>query len=288
MVFQELSNAMADAVENAGSGIIRVEGRKRLGATGIVWSDDLVVTAHHVLRRDDGLKVGLPDGSVVSATLVGRDGNSDVAVLRVDGAGLSPLSRAESDSARVGHLVLAIGKPGENLQATVGVISATETRRMDGVLRTDVVMYPGFSGGPLINASGQVLGMNTSGFRGGASITISNKVLDNVVSTLVQHGKMQQGYLGIGAQPVRLPENLAAELDQETGLMLATIESDSPASKGGLFQGDIIVAVDGEPTPHLDALLLLLSGNRVGSTVPVKIVRGGQVQKVSITIGERS
>ena len=283
-----LSDALAGYVESASAGIVRVDGRKRLGATGMVWGEDgVIVTAHHVVRRDDGIKVTLPDGSSHSATLIGRAEQADIAVLRVD-ATLTPLTKpAEDDVLKVGHLVLALGKPGDQTQATLGVVSALGSRRMEGTIQTDVVMYPGFSGGPLIDASGQVRGMNTSGFSRGASITIGNGHINSVVETLLAHGRMRQGYLGVGAQPVRLPDDLAEELGQETGLMLASVEANSPAQTSGLFMGDVIVSVDGDPTPTLDALLGLLTGERVGKEVPVQVVRSGAIQTVNVTIGER-
>lgn len=285
-VFESISNAMADLVEESGKGIIRVEGRKRLAATGIAWREDVIVTAHHVLRRDDGIQVGLPDGSMVPASIVGRDKGTDIAVLKVEG-GLTPLAIAEPGSARVGHLVLAIGKPGDKLQTTLGVVSAVGDGFMEGVIQTDVVMYPGFSGGPLVDASGKVQGMNTSGFRSGASITITSATINSVVDTLLQHGRVRKGYLGVGAQPVRLSDAIASELSQETGLLVATVEKDSPAEKASMFQGDIIVALDGQATPHLDALLMLLGGDRVGKEVSVKLVRGGQIQTANVAIGEK-
>ncbi|GAB4512240.1 MAG: trypsin-like peptidase domain-containing protein [Anaerolineae bacterium] len=285
-LFKNISDELAQTVETASQGIVRVDGRKRLSATGFAWSDTHIVTADHVIRKEENLTVGLPSGETVNATLAGRDPNSDIAVLRVDG-GLTALPRAAEGSLRVGHLVLALGKPGSQVQATLGVVSAIDARRMEGVITTDVVMYPGFSGGPLVDASGLVQGMNTSGFNRGASLTLSNRVLANVVDALIQHGRMRQGFLGVGAQPVRLPEDIAAQLNQEHGLMIASIEKDSPAANAKLYQGDIIVMVDGQATPHLDALLMLLTGDRVGKTVPAKVVRGGQVMDVSVTIGER-
>lgn len=286
-LFEDISNAMADTVEAASKGVVRVEARKRLPATGIIWRENVIVSAHHVIRKDDNISVGLPDGSVVTANLVGRDPDSDIAVLRVEQA-LTPLPLAQDGSLRVGHLALAVGKPGEHVQTTLGVVSALGTGQMDGLIQTDVVMYPGFSGGPLVDASGRVQGMNTSGFNRGASIAIATKKINQVVETLLTHGRMKKGYLGVGAQPVRLPEKLAGEIGQETGLMLASVEAGSPGEQGGLLQGDIIVAVDGQPTPHLDALLMLLGGDRVGKTIPVKIVRGGQVQDVTVTVGEKA
>jgi S1-C subfamily serine protease len=159
--------------------------------------------------------------------------------------------------------------------------------KMEGGIQTDVVMYPGFSGGPLVDASGIVRGMNTSAISRGASLTVPVITIDRVVNTLLQHGKMRQGFLGIGAQPVRLQSGIAEQIGQETGLLLVGVESGSPAEKGGLFIGDIIVALDGQTVRHLDELLALLNGDRVGKEVPVHIVRGGQVQEINVTIAER-
>lgn len=283
-----LSDALADTVEATSAGIVRVDGRRRFGATGIVWDNNgVVVTANHVVRRDEGITVNLPDGSTAAATIVGRAPNADVAVLKVD-ASLTALPKPKTDDVlRVGNLVLAVGRPGSSPHATLGVVSSIGSRRMEGVIQTDVVMYPGFSGGPLVDASGQVRGMNTSGFNRGASVAIANSHLQTIVENLLEHGKMRQGYLGVGAQPVRLPEALAKEFDQETGLMLASVESNSPAEAGGLLLGDIIVSLDGEPTPTLDALLSLLGGTQVGKEVPVRVVRGGQTSEINVTIGER-
>ncbi len=296
-VLGSLSEAMAATVKTAGAGVVRVEGRKRMPASGIIWSaDGVVVTAHHVLQKDDGIQVGLPDGQTVAATLAGRDPTTDLAVLRVQASGLNPLPRAGSspESLQVGHLVLALGRPGRSVQATLGIVSALGDSwrtalggAIDQYLQTDVVMYPGFSGGPLVNASGQVAGLNTSALLRGISLAIPTGTVERVVETLLAHGRVRRGYLGVSTQPVRLPAGLAQQLGQETGLLLAAVEPDSPAEKDGLLLGDTIVALAGSPVRHHDDLLALLSGDRVGQAVPVKIVRGGQVQEIQVHVGER-
>jgi S1-C subfamily serine protease len=278
---------MADTVEAASAGVVRVEGRRRFGATGIIWREGIVVTANHVVRRDDGIKVGLPGGDTVEATVAGRDPSTDIAVLRVSGAA-NPASLADNGALRVGHLVLALGRPFNQVQATHGVVSAIGIRRDSGIIQTDVVMYPGFSGGPLVDASGNVQGMNTSGLNRGASLAIGTERINRIVSTLLEHGRMQQGFLGVGAQPARLPEAVASEVGQETGLLLVAVEPNSPAEAAGLLLGDVIISLDGEPTPHLDALLGLLSAERIGQGVPVKVLRGGALQEIDVTIGEKA
>ncbi|MBZ0276417.1 MAG: S1C family serine protease [Anaerolineae bacterium] len=343
-VLRQLSDEMAGVVETTGAGVVRIEARRRLPASGIVWSaDGVIVTAHHVVQDEERIQIGLPNGETVAATLVGRDPNTDVAVLRAQ-AELTAPKWGESDSLQVGHLVLALGRPGQNIQATLGVVSARGEAVMprmpfmgmppgmppgmpgmpgehrgrhgehhgerghrkgrrwgmeawwgapaagnaaEGMIQTDVVMYPGFSGGPLVDASGQVRGMNTSGFMRGLSLTVPTAAIKRVVETLLQHGRMRRGFLGISAQPARLPQALAAELGQDTGLLLVSVEPGSPAENSGLLLGDVLVALDGVAVEHLDELLALLSGDRVGREVPVNLVRGGELREVRVTIGER-
>jgi S1-C subfamily serine protease len=287
---------MAAAVEATGPSMVRVEGRRRMSATGIVWSaDGVIVTAHHVVTRDENLRVGLPGGETVSAALVGRDPSTDIAVLRAESGGLTVPAWLDSTALKVGQLVLALGRPGRTVQATLGVISALgDNWRTPGggeitrYVQTDVVMYPGFSGGPLINASGEVLGLNTSALARGVSVAVPAETIRRVVETLLAHGHIRRGYLGVSAQPVRLPDALAQQLDQETGLMLIGVEEDSPASHGGLLMGDVIVALDGHAIRHMDDLQALLSGDRVGKSWPVRVMRGGALTEVAVMIGERS
>jgi S1-C subfamily serine protease len=294
-VLQSLSDDMVAAVETAGQSIVRVDGRRRMSASGIVWSaDGVIVTAHHVVTRDDDLKIGLPNGDETTATVAGRDPSSDLVVLRAPANGLSVPKWVESDALRVGQLVLALGRPGRTVQATLGVVSAVGGSwrtgaggQIDRYLQTDVVMYPGFSGGPLVGASGAVLGLNTSALLQGVSVSIPTGTLKSVVATLLEHGHVRRGYLGVGAQPVRLPDPLAQELDQETGLLLVSVEADSPAAKSGLVMGDTIVTFDGEAVRHMDDLQALLSGDRVGKAFPVRIVRGGELREIKVTVGAR-
>ena len=164
-VLQGLSDDLAGAVETAGQSIVRVEGRRRQSGSGIVWSaDGLIVTAHHVVERDENITVGLPDGKTVSASLAGRDPTTDIAILKAETSGLTPANWLDIGSVKVGHLVLALGRPEAAVQATLGVISALDKEwrthaggRIDSYVQTDVVMYPGFSGGPLVSAGGAVM-----------------------------------------------------------------------------------------------------------------------------------
>ncbi len=290
-----LSEALASIVQAVGPGVVRVEARRRLPASGIVWSSDgVIVTAHHVVERSEGIRVGLPDGHTVPATLAGHDPAIDLAVLRAQATGLAVPMWGEPKDLRVGHLVLALARPGQAVSATLGIVSALDESwrtpaggLLDLYLQTDVVMYPGFSGGPLVDAGGQVVGLNSSALWRGISLAVPTPTLRQGVETLLAYGRARRGYLGIGAQPVRLPSALARQLGQETGLLLASVEPDSPADRGGLLVGDIIVAIDGQPMRQMDDLLAALRSARAGSAAAVRIVRGGQVQELTVVIGER-
>lgn len=295
-MLEQVSNDLAAAVERAGASLVRVDARRRFPASGIVWSSDgVIVTAHHVIKREEGITIGLADGRVVAAALVARDPSTDVAVLRAEASDLTPPAWADDAALRVGQLALAVGRPDESLQASLGVISVLEGAwrspaggQIERYVQSDLTMYPGFSGGALVNAAGEVIGMNTSALLRGASLTIPAATLRRVVESLLSHGRVRRGYLGIGSQPVRLPDALANELGQETGLLLVSVEPDSPAGRAGLLLGDTIVGLAGERVRHLDDLQALLGGDRVGQTVTVRFVRGGSVEEREITIGERT
>ena len=297
-VLQQVSEALAATVEVASPGVVRVEARRRLPATGIIWSPDgIIVTAHHVVEQDEPIHIGLADGQTVSATVVGRDPTTDLAVLRAQGLSLTPPAWIEPDmhSLRVGHLVLALGRLRQTVQATLGIVSALGAGwhtpaggQIERYLQTDVVMYPGFSGGPLVDAAGRVVGLNTSALLRGISLTVPVATLHRVVVMLLAHGRVRQGFLGMSTQPVRLPAGLVQQLGQETGLLLMAVEPDSPAEQGGLLLGDTLVALDGTPVRQHDDVLGFLSPERIGTAVVARLIRGGQVQEQRVVVGERT
>jgi S1-C subfamily serine protease len=290
-ILQTLSDAMAGAVESAGNSIVTVAARRRLPASGIVWSaDGVIVTSHHVVEHEDRIRIGLPNGETVNGSLVGRDPNTDLAVLRADTKGLTVPAWAELEEVRVGHLALAVGRPGDDLQTTLGVISALSHSADENkyFAQTDVVMYPGFSGGPLVAVDGKIIGLNSSGLMRGVSLTIQTPTIRYVVESLLKHGKMRRGYLGVGIQPARLPASIGEQLGQKTGALVVSVEPGSPAEQGGLFLGDTLVALGSHKIEDMEDLLGSLSSTQIGTSVKVKIVRGGQVQELNVTIGERS
>lgn len=290
-----LSDGMADAVENIAASVVKVNGRRRRSGSGVVFAHNKVLTASHVLEREEDLSVETADGRTLTARFAGRDHSTDLAVLDVEDLDVEPATAAEGE-ARVGQISLAVGSHsrGEGPRATLGVISAVggpiRTRRgprLERYIQTDATPYPGFSGGPLIDARGNVLGILVSGWGRGAAFAIPADLAWRTAGTLSERGSVKRGYLGILSQPVRLPDGQSLGLTQRGGLLVVGVEEGSPAGRGGLIVGDILATLDGQPVEDTDDLLVLLAGDRVGRPVPVRLVRGGELAEVEITVGER-
>lgn len=291
----EFSEALTSAVEKGGKSTILVDARKRYPASGIAYTDDLILTADHVVTREDDIKVLLPDGKSLSATIAGRDPGSDLALLRLAEKSLTPAQT--SDSIKVGQLVLALGRPvSAGVQASWGIVAAisgpTRTFRgglLDEYVQTETTPYPGFSGGPLVNTEGEVLGLNTSGLTRGSSLTIPVKVAWRVADALAKHGSVKRGYLGVRTQPVDVPDSARSALGREQahGLLVLWLEEGGPAEKAGLIVGDIIVAIGGQAVGDADDLFAALNSDTVGKTIAVEVLRGGRPETVIVTVGER-
>jgi len=290
---QKFSDGLAAAVEKAAQSTVTVDARGRIPATGIVWSaDGEILTADHVIQRDESINVTLPDGTTHAAKVLGRDPGSDLALLKIEGAkGLAVPEWAEA--VKVGNLIFAVGRP-EDLQATLGSVVALggpvrgRFRYLEAYIQTDVTMYPGFSGGPLVDASGRVAGLNSSALARGVSIAVPVAVARALTDALRRDGHIQRGFLGVSTQPVRLAENIAAQLKQQSGLMIIGAEKDSPAEKAGLMQGDVLVSLGGQTVTDIEALQTALGSGTVGKTVTVKVVRGGELKDIPVTVGERA
>jgi S1-C subfamily serine protease len=296
-LLQTLSDDLARSVEQAGASIVRVEGRTSNPASGIIWSaDGLILTAHHVLEREDNIAVVLADGRSLSATIAGRDPGSDLALLRVPATGLAAAAQAPADAARLGSIVLAIGRP-YALAATLGVVSTVggpwrtwRGGQIERLIQTDAPFYHGFSGGALINPAGQILGLVSSQLGRGLNLAVPADLAAGIVSTLLSHGRVRKGYLGLGAQPVALPASLRQRLglSQETGLLLVTLEPNAPADQAGLLVGDILIGLSDTPLTTVDDLQARLGGEQVGATTTARVIRGGALHDVSVTVGERA
>jgi serine protease DegQ len=295
-VLVELSDALADAAEKAGKATVLVNARRRMPASGIAYESDLILTADHVVEREDDIKVILADGAEISARVAGRDAGSDLAVLKLERAA-GAVAEMTKSPARLGQIALALGRPSpDGIEASLGTVSAIggpiRTGRggmLERYLRTDSISYPGFSGGPLVAADGTVLGLNTSGLANGAAVTVPADIAWQIADTLVKHGRIKRGYLGIRSQTVDIAEasQKALKREQATGLLIVGVENGSPAAKGGLIVGDILVGVAGTPVLHHDELFARLDGDVAGKSTPIDVLRGGQPQTLNILIGEK-
>ena len=289
------SNQMADAVERVASTLVLVSGRQGRPASGVVYAQDLVLTADHVLEREEDLSIQTHDNRTLPAQFAGRDLATDLAVLRVANLGLQAAAAA-SEPARVGQLVLAVGRSeNEGPMASVGIVSAVggplriaRGATLERYIRTDAIPYPGFSGGPLINTQGEVLGITTTGLVNSATLAIPTAIAWGIAETLAQQGFIKRGYLGISSQLVQLPEAQRAGKTQEHGLLIVQVDENSPAQKGGLMLGDILIELDGQALKDAEDLRALLTGDRVDKTIPLEVIRGGKLQTLQVTIGQRS
>lgn len=310
-----LSEGLAAAVERAAASTVLVAARRHIPASGVVWSEDgLVVTADHAIEVEDDITVALPDGSELTAQLVGRDPGSDLALLRIAG-GAAPAIVAPEGGASVGHLALAVARPSvSGPQASLGLISAIASTssggegherrrraapaRIEGYLRTDVTFFPGFSGGPLVDVEGRVLGVNVSLIgrsrmprfaRGafGQGLTVDAASVSRTLELLKTHGRVRRAYLGIASQAVTLPEPTASAAGQGEGLLIVSVEAETPAAQAGVLVGDILVGIEGSPVRDADDLQRALSPERVGVTVRLQLIRGGAAHELSVTLGAR-
>jgi S1-C subfamily serine protease len=297
-----LSDDLTTAVESASRSIVAIHARPRIAASGIYWRDGVVVAASHTIRKEQEIAVTLPNGTRATANLVGRDGGTDLAVLRLDpppaNAAVALPAFASADALRVGALVLAVGRPGDDgVSTSLGVISAMSDRwrtwsggEIDRFVRLDLSIYDGFSGGALVDADGRVLGVNCSALARGTPLTIPNATVDRVVDALLTRGHVARAYLGVAMQPARLTNALTERLrlDDPRGVLVVMVESDSPADRAGLLVGDLIVAASGRSVAEPQDVAELLGGEQVGAALELSVVRGGERRSLTVTVGERA
>lgn len=282
-----LSDELAAAVERAGQSAVAVHARPRFSSSGVFWRPGIIVTAEHTVRREEEITVTLPNGSNVPATLAGSDVGTDVAVLRVEGAGGAPPPRAGAVPAP-GNLVLAIGRsPDSGVNATMGIVSAVSGSwrtwrggRLDHYIRLDLTLYPGSSGGVAVNTAGEAIGIATPVLSRIAGVAVPASTVDRVVDEILTRGRVARGYLGVGLQPVELP-------DHHKGLIVLSLEPEGPAAKAGVLIGDILMSLGGRAVPDTDDIQSALESHGVGQGVEAEVLRGGVSKKVAIAIGER-
>lgn len=289
--FAALSEAAARVVEIAAPSLVRVDDGSRLTATGIIWREEgVVVTTSHGVEQDDNLSVVFADGSRHEAQLTGRDNETDIAVLRVKAGGLAAIGQGgASSSPLVGSLALAIARPGDmGLAATLGLVSSrvdTETAgNAEYIVSTDAVLYPGFSGGALVGANGILIGLLNRMYGRGMGVALGTPLVNRVVDTLLAHGRVPRGYLGVRTQLVALPDSLrtSQNIEQTRGLLVAQVEPGSPAETGGLLLGDTLLAINGQSVQDVGDLRQHL---HAGQTVTLRVLRGGTVQELNAQVG---
>jgi S1-C subfamily serine protease len=290
-----LSSQLGARTAQGAAHVVRVDGRRRGPASGVIWSaDGVIVTAHHTLERDEDVAVGLPSGEVVPAEVLGRDPSTDLAALRVRATGLTPAPWADGSPA-AGELVLGVSRPGRSPRAALGLVSraAGEWRgrgggRIDRYLETTLDLHPGLSGALVLGADGRGLGLCTTGLLRGTAMAIPPVTLQRVVEALVTNGEVRRGYLGLATHPVPLPPEVRARTGEELALLVARVEPESPAARAGILLGDALLSFGGETLQDPGELLSLLADDRIGQTVSMKLLRGGEVKDVNVTIGVRA
>jgi S1-C subfamily serine protease len=291
----DLSAQLAVAAEMAGAAVVTVEARHRIGSSGVVWSaGGVVVTANHTVERDEEIAVVLPGGERLPATLAGRDAATDLAALRVEGVALASPEWSDLSALMVGHLVLSLGRPARHLRASLGVVSDLRAGwrtpaggRVDRYLQADSGLQRGFSGSLLVDVRGRALGLNTSGLLRGRAIALPAATIARVVESLLSHGRVRRGFLGIGASPVRLPPRLEQQFGQATALMVLAVQPDSPAERAGLLLGDVVLAFDGHATTDIGQLHARLQEEREGAAAELKLMRAGEVRQIAVTLATR-
>jgi len=286
-MLQTLSDNLATAAERVGRRVVAIRARRRIPSSGILWRDGVVVTAQHTIQREEDIVITLPDGTDVPATLAGRDPGTDLAALRLAPTSAGPLDVAPLEAIRAGSLVLALGRPGTELTAALGLVSAVgepwrtwHGGRIDRLIRLDIGIYDGFSGGPLVDAEGRVLGVNTSTLLRGAPTAVPAATVERVLGQLLEHGHVPTGYLGVGMQTVALSE-------QSTGLMVMSVDPGGPAGRGGVLLGDVITAIDDKAVSDPADVLAHLDAGQVGKPARLGLVRAGQPTSVTVTVGDR-
>jgi len=287
-----LSNALADAIAAAAPSVVQVHGRRR-PASGLVYADNVVVTTARALGREDNLRVRRDDGTALDAELAGWDPTTSLAVLRVPGLGAPAIARASAEP-RVGHLALAVGRSWSNVvSASSGIVAVIggplrtgRRRAIDQVIRTTAPVHDGFAGGAFLDASGGLIGITTSTAIRGTTVIIPASIAWPTIGAVLEHGQLKRGYLGIAGHAVELPEH-QREGERRTALLVVGVTPESPASRAGILVGDVVVGLDGHPIESAEDLLDLLVGERVGRSIALRLVRGGEAREVPVTVGER-
>jgi S1-C subfamily serine protease len=288
----ELSSALADAVETAGKSVVAIHARRRIPSSGVVWRDGIIVSASHTVRKDEDIAVTLPNGESARATVAGRDAATDLVALRLNGGSATVAARADAAATRIGALVLAVGRPGRKISASFGIVSASADNwrtvaggRIDRVLRLDLSVYDGFSGGPLVDATGGVIGIDNSALARGLAVALPAATVDGVVDELLRSGHVRRPFIGVAVQQVSLNAATVArhKLTEDGGLVVVSVADGSPAESAGILIGDVLLSADGERLGHPTDLLDALSNVVAGGSLRLEHLRGDSVTTTTLT-----
>jgi S1-C subfamily serine protease len=292
-----LSNALAAVVEKLNSYVVSVRARRHYPSSGLHWSSGVIVTADHGVHRDEDISATLADGKTVGAELVGRDPGTDLAVLRAEASGPAGAELARAETVKAGELALVVGRsPDSGANASMGIISASSGPwrtwrggKLDAYIRLDARLFPQSTGGAVVNARGEIIGIATSALSRVAGLAIPVATIKRVTEKLLEKGFVPRGYLGIGVQPVPFSEELQKRLSipNKGGLILLTVESDSPADKAGLLIGDIVTGVGDVRVEQTSDLQAYSDSGVIGKSVKVQFVRGGALKESTLTVVER-
>jgi len=297
-VLETLSNDFAAAASAVGPSVVAIYGRRWMPSSGIQWRKGVVVTADHTIRREDEIAVVSEGGKTFKANLAGRDPSTDLAILKIgDDGGLPVAEFGDAASVQLGNFVIALGRSrSTSLVASAGIIGglsgewqARRGGKIDQHIRLSLELYPGFSGGPLVNAQGKVIGMNTRGLARGRGVTIPLATVNRVVGELLEKGHIARPYLGLAMQPVTLPESLQAKAGGVTSALLVVhVESSGPAEKAGVLLGDVLVKLGGEVIRDTDDIQKLLGFSKVGDKLEAAVLRAGSAMEFPITLTDRA
>ncbi len=294
----ELSNALANVTDHAAASVVAIHTEARGSSSGVIWREGVIVTSEHALRRDEEIQVTLPDGRAVPAALAGRDPSTDLAVLKCTEAGHRFIERGDASIVKPGSITLVVGRTrASGPVAALGVVSLVVAERrtwagssLSPYIRLDVGLQPTAVGGAVVDAHGKVLGIASPRFARFGAIAIPASTVDHVAETLLKQGRIPRGYLGVALQPVRLPDQLRQSLQhkEKTAAIILEVEPDGPAQKAGILIGDILVSLGGRPISHPESVQLHLQAENIGKSLSAKILRGGAVRDVSISVGDRA
>jgi S1-C subfamily serine protease len=292
-ILTSFSDGLADAVAAAAPSVVQVLGRRR-PASGLVYAEDVVLTTTRALGREDGLRVRRHDGTQFDAELAGWDPATNIAVLNVKGFGNRAFTPHQAP-ARVGQLALAVARSwSNNVSASAGIIAviggplATGRRQaIDQVIRTTAPMHDGFSGGAFLNTAGQLIGMSTAATIRGNGVVIPVAIVWSTAANVLAHGSTKRGYLGIAGQAAQLPESQRQADGPREALLVVGVTPGSPAAAAGVLVGDLLLSFDDRALASPEDLLDLLVGERVGRTVPLRVLRGTTPVSLSVLVGER-